>query len=297
MHVFVTGATGLIGSAVVPELIGAGHSVVGLARSAASAAVLTAAGAEVLRGELADLDVLRRGASGADGVIHLAFVHDFSNFAASVEADAKAITALGEALDGTDKPLVTTSGLLGLPSDRVVTERDVPAYAARLSESATLPFAARGVRASSVRLAPSVHGAADRHGFVPALIGIARDKGAAAYIGDGSNHWPGVHQRDAGRLFRLALESAPAGSILHGAGDEGVPTREIAEVIGGQLGLPVRSVEPGEAAQDHFGWMAPFFGMDVRASHALTTELLGWEPTQPGLLVDLEAGFYFETPA
>lgn len=292
MHVFVTGATGLIGSALVPELLGAGHSVVGLARSDASADRLTRAGADVLRGELNDLEILRRGATGADGVVHLAFVHDFGDFAASVRADAAAITAMGEALEGSGKPLVTTSGLLGLPSDRVATERD-SASPARLSESSTLPFAGRGVRAVSVRLAPSVHGPTDRHGFVPALVDIARQQGSAAFVGDGSNHWPGVHVLDAATLFRLALEAAPAGSLLHGAGDEGVPTREIAERIGRGLDLEVTSVAP-EAAADHFGWMAPFFSMDVRASHAVTSELLGWEPTQAGLLEDLDAGFYFE---
>ncbi len=294
MRVFVTGATGLIGSAVVPELLGAGHEVVGLARSDASAERLRAAGADVLRGELSDLDALRRGAGEADGVVHLAFVHDFSDFAASAQADATAITALGEALEGTDKPLVTTSGLLGLPSGRVVTEQDVAPVGLRLSEASTLPFAERGVRASSVRLAPSVHSAADRHGFVPTLVGIARTKGSSAFIGDGSSYWPAVHQLDAARLFRLALESAPAGAVLHGAGDDAVPTRTIAEAIGRGLGVPVTSVEPGPAAQEHFGWMAPMFGMDVRVSHAATTELLGWEPTHPGLIEDLDEGFYFE---
>lgn len=293
MKVFVTGATGLVGSAVVPELIGAGHTVVGLARSDASAARLADAGAEVLRGELGDLDALRRGASEADGVIHLAFVHDFANFGASIEADARAITALGDALVGTSKPLVTTAGLLGLPPDRVATEDDVPTYAPRLSESTTLPYADRGVRAASVRLAPSVHGEADRHGFVPVLIGIARERGVSAYVGDGSSCWPGVHVRDAATLYRLAVESAPAGAVLHGAGEEGVPTRAIAEVIGRRLGVPVVSVEPGAAAEEHFGWIGPFFSLNARASHARTSELLGWEPTRPGLLEDLEAGFYF----
>lgn len=293
MHVFVTGATGLVGSAVVPELLGAGHTVVGLARSEASAARLVEVGAEVLRGDLADLDALTRGAREADGVVHLAFVHDFSDFGASVEADARAITALGDALVGTGKPLVSTSGLLGLPSDRVATEDDVPAYAPRLSESTTLPYGERGVRAVSVRLAPSVHGEADRHGFVPTLVSVARDRGVSAYVGDGSHCWPGVHQQDAATLYRLALESAPAGAVLHGAGEEGVPTRAIAEAIGRGLGVPVVPVEPGDAAEQHFGWIGPFFSMNARASHARTTALVGWEPTRPGLLDDLGAGFYF----
>ena len=292
MRVFVTGATGFIGSAVVPELLGAGHAVVGLARSDASAARLESAGADVLRGELSDLDALRRGASETDATIHLAFVHDFANFASSVETDATAIAAMAGALEGTGKALVTASGLLGLPSGRVVTERDVPGYAPRAT---ALAAAARGVRASAVRLAPSVHGPGDG-GFVPALIDIARARGAAAYVGDGSGCWPAVHVLDAATLFRLAVESAPAGSVLHGAGDEGVPTREIAEVIGARLGLPTVSVAAGEDAQEHLGWMAPFFSMDVRASHAVTTELLGWEPTRPGLLADLETGSYF-TPS
>ena len=293
MRVFVTGASGFVGSAVVAELQAAGHTVVGLARSDASAAKLSAAGADVVRGELSDLDALRRAAADSDGVAHLAFVHDFGDFAASVRTDATAITALGEGLEGSGKPLVTTSGLLGLPSGRVVTERDVPPQVMRFSESSALPFAERGVRVSSIRLSPSVHGEED-HGFVPTLIGVARSRGASAYVGDGTNHWPGVHRLDAARLFRLALESAPAGSILHGCGDEGVPTREIAEVIGRHLDVPVTSVEPGSGAVEHFGWIGPFFSMDVVASHALTTELLGWEPTQPGLVADLEAGFYFD---
>lgn len=289
MHVFVTGGSGFIGSAVVPELLGAGHSVVGLARSDASAARLESAGATVLRGELADLDVLRGGAREADGTIHLGFVHDFANFAAAGATDAAAIGAMAEALEGTGKALVTASGVLGLPAGRLATERDVPAGAYRAT---ALGAVERGVRAVELRLSPTVHGPGDG-GFVPALIGIARARGTAAHIGDGANSWPAVHRLDAARLFRLAVESAPAGSVLHGVGEEGIPTRQIAEVIGRHLGLAVTSVAPGEAAQEHFGWMAPFFAMDVRASHAITTELLGWEPTQPGLLADLEEGSYF----
>ncbi|SEP63314.1 SDR family oxidoreductase [Microlunatus flavus] len=288
MHVFVTGGSGFIGSAVVPELLGAGHTVVGLARSDASAERLAAAGADVLRGELADLDVLRRGASEADGTIHLGFVHDFANFAAAGVTDATAITAMAEALEGTGKALVTASGVLGLPAGRVVTERDEPAQAHRAT---ALAFAGRGVRASAVRLAPTVHGAGD-HGFVPALIGIAQRQGVSATIGDGRNTWPAVHRSDAARLFRLAVESAPAGSTLHATAEEGVETRAIAEAIGRHLGLPVTAVEPGAAAEEHFGWMARMFAMDVRASHALTSELLGWEPTGPGLLQDLDEAYF-----
>lgn len=289
MHVFVTGGSGFIGSAVVPELLAAGHTVTGLARSDAAAARLEEAGASVLRGDLADLDALQRGAAGADGTVHLGFVHDFANFAAAGATDATAITAMAEALEGTGKALVTASGVLGLPSGRVVTERDVPAQAHRAT---ALAFASRGVRAVEVRLSPSVHGAGD-HGFVPALIGIARERGTSAYVGDGSGTWPAVHRADAARLFRLAVESAPAGSVLHGAAEEGVPTRTIAETIGRHLGLEVTPVAPGEEAQQHFGWIGPFFSLDVRASHALTSELLGWEPTHPGLLADLDEGSYF----
>jgi len=289
MHVFVTGATGFIGSAVVPELLAAGHAVTGLARSDTSAARLEEAGAAVLRGELADLDALRRGAVGADGTIHLGFVHDFANFAAAGVTDATAIAAMAEALEGTGKALVTASGTLGLPAGRVVTERDVPAQPYRAT---ALAYADRGVRAVELRLAPSVHGPGDG-GFVPALIGIARERSTSAYVGDGSGAWPAVHRLDAARLFRLAVESAPAGSVLHGAAEEGIATRAIAETIARHLGVGVSAVEPGEAAQQHFGWMGPFFSMDVRASHALTTELLGWEPTHPGLLADLDEGSYF----
>ncbi|MGP8002060.1 MAG: SDR family oxidoreductase [Streptosporangiaceae bacterium] len=297
MRVFVTGATGFVGSAVVPELLGAGHEVVGLARSDEGAASVTAAGATVHRGSLSDTDSLRRGAAAADGVIHTAYIHDFSatgDAAAAARADAQAIEAMGEALAGSGKPFVVAAGTALLTPGRVATEQDDPpashAYP-RVSEQVALSFAGRGVRVSAMRLAPSVHGEGD-HGFVPALIGIARGKGLAAYVGDGSNRWAAVHRLDAAHLFRLALEAAPAGARLHAVGDEGVPFRDIAGVIGRHLKLPVTAISAAEA-EGHFGAFALFAGMDCPASSALTQELLGWRPVHPGLLADLEAGHYF----
>jgi nucleoside-diphosphate-sugar epimerase len=297
MRVFVTGASGWIGSAVVPELIGAGHQVVGLARSEASAAALAAAGAEVQRGALDDLDSLRAGAAASDGVIHLAYIHDFANFVAAAQTDLRAIETLGAALAGSGRPLVIASGVLGLPAGRLVTERDMPAPAAgRIANAhAVLAFAARDVRSAVVRLAPSVHGEGD-YGFIARLIEIARERGVSGYIDDGSNCWPGVHRLDAARLFRLALEGAPAGTVLHGVADEGVPIRAIAEVIGRHLDLPVVAI-PREEAGAHFGWLGNFLAFDVRASNALTRELVGWQPAQPGLIADLGQGHYFRTPS
>jgi nucleoside-diphosphate-sugar epimerase len=298
MRVFVTGASGWIGSAVVPELIGAGHAVVGLARSDASADALAAAGAEVVRGTLDDLDVLTEAAAASDGVIHLAFKHEeaFSgDFAGASDADRRAIETFGAALAGSDRPLVIASGLAGFTTDVVVTERDTPdpdtpAGHRTLSERTAIGLAASGVRSSSVRLSPTVHGEGDT-GFVAMLVTIARAKGVAGYVGEGTNRWPAVHRRDAAVLFRLALESAPAGSILHGAAEEGVPMRDIAEAIGRQLDLPVASV-PELDVEAQFGWMSRFLGISVRASSALTRELLGWQPTHPTLLEDLDAGRY-----
>ena len=292
MRVFVTGASGFIGSAVVPELIDAGHNVVGLARTDASAEALAAAGAEVHRGDLDDLDSLRAGAAAADGVIHLAFIHDFDDYAGAAETDRRAIETIGETLAGSDRPFVVTSGMAGFAPGRLLTERDAadPAFP-RASETA-LSFGSRGVRASVVRLPPSVHGEHD-HGFVPRLIAIARDKGVSGYPGDGSNRWSAVHRFDAARLFRLALEAASAGARAHAVGDEGIPVRDIADAIGRQLGVPVTAI-PSENASDHFGWLGAFFSLDLAASSAITRELLAWEPTHPGLLDDLGQRHYFD---
>ncbi len=299
MRVFVTGASGWIGSAVVPELIGAGHQVIGLARSDAAAAALAAAGAAAQRGALDDLDSLRRGAAASDGVIHLAYIHDFSQSENALRIDQRAIETLGAALAASDRPLVIASAVLGVAPGRVATERDAPDAAANpriASAQAALAFATRGVRSSVVRLSLSVHGDGD-HGFIATLIDIARTTGVSGYIGDGSNRWPAVHRRDAAHLFRLALETAPAGAVLHGVADEGVPVRAIAEVIGRHLNVPVTSVSPDEAG-DHFGWLAMFLGADVPASSAVTRALLGWQPTHPGLIEDLDQGHYFHlTPA
>jgi nucleoside-diphosphate-sugar epimerase len=306
MRIFVTGASGWIGSAVVPELIGAGHQVVGLARSDASAAALTAAGAEVHRGSLDDLDGLRDAAAASDGVIHLAFKHDLAfsgDFQGAADADRRAVETLGEALAGSEKPLLIASGLLGVTPGHVATEQDGHGSHAALAafgggpqarwETAefTLSLASRGVRSSVVRLPPTNHGDGD-NGFIATLIGIAREKGVSGYIGDGTNRWPAVHRLDSAHLFRLALEEALAGTTLHAAAEEGVPVREIAEVIGRHLDLPVVSISP-EGAGEHFTWMAGFLGLDAPASSAWTQELLGWQPTQPGLINDLDQGHYF----
>jgi nucleoside-diphosphate-sugar epimerase len=297
MRVFVTGATGFIGTAVVRELIDAGHQVLGLARSDVAAQSLVTAGADVHRGSLEDLESLRSGAAAADGVIHTAFIHDFSNYGPAAEADRRAIETLGDALAGSDRSLIVTSGtLLAQRQGSLATEEDAPnPNFPRKSEEAALALAARGVRASVLRLPPSVHGNGD-HGFVPRLIGIAREKRVSAFIGDGLNRWPAVHRFDAAQLYRLVLEKSSVRARYHGVADEGVPTREIAEVIGRHLNVPVVSKSREEAA-DHFGWIAHFFGIDAPASSAQTQERLGWRPVQPGLIADLNAEHYFEHAA
>jgi nucleoside-diphosphate-sugar epimerase len=293
MRVFVTGASGFIGSAVVPELLAAGHQVLGLARSESSAAALVAAGAEVHRGDLNDLESLRLGASKSEGVIHLGFIHDFIRFEASLQTDRRAIETMGGALEGSGRPLVIASGSLGVAPGRVATEEDpfdgkVNPRAA--TAVAALGLAQRGVRISFVRLAPTVHGKGD-HGFVRRLVEIAREKGVSGYIGDGTSRWNAVHRLDAAQLFRLALEKAPPGGVLHGVAEEAISNRTIAEVIGKKLGLPVSSI-PAAAADAHFGWLARFFAMDQPASNAITRKSMGWTPRHPGLIEDLEAGHY-----
>lgn len=301
MRVFVTGASGHVGSAVVPELLEAGHQVVGLARSDRSAAALTAAGAQVHRGDLDDLAGLAAAAAAADGVIHLAFKHDAmfaGDFEGAVAADLRVIEALGDALAGTGRPLVGTSGTLAFAGLKcTLTEADALGAGPRIdAENAVVALAERGIRSSVVRLTPTVHSTLDHNGFVPALVSVARAKGVAAYVGDGANRWPAVHTLDAARLYRLALESAPAGSRLHAVDDEGIPFRRIAEAIGRGLDLPVAGIPPTRA-DAHFGFLGAHVQADNPSSSTLTRDLLGWKPVRPGLVDDLAQGHYFDAPA
>jgi nucleoside-diphosphate-sugar epimerase len=304
MRIFVTGASGWIGSAVVPELLGADHEVVGLARSEESALRLESAGVTVQRGDLDDLDTLAKAANDSDGVIHLAFQHKVAfggDFASAAAADRRAVEAMGAALAGSDRPFVLASGLLGLKAGQVATEDDglVPSAevranpAGRRSATAllTLSLAGTGVRSSVVRFPPTVHGDGDQ-GFIAMLVSIARQRGVAGYVGDGTNRWPAVHRSDAARLVRLAVEAAPAGSVLHAVGDEGVPLREIAQAMGRHLGLPAASVTATDAVE-HFGFLGFLVGLDSPATAAVTKELLTWEPTGPSLLEDLEQDHYY----
>jgi len=293
MRVFVTGAAGFIGTATTQELIANGHEVLGLARSDANAEALEKMGAKVHRGSLEDLDSLRKGAQQTDGTIHLAFIHDFSKFAENGQIDKHAIDAMGEVLAGSDKPFIVTSGTLLLAPGHLATEKDpVMPGLPRVSETAGLAFAARGVRAMAVRL-PQVHGGDGKCGLVNWLLNIAREKRVSAYIGDGGNRWSGAHRLDVARLYRLALEKGLAGTSYHAVGDEGVTARDIAEIVGRHLKLPVVSISPEEAST-HFGIMAMFAGMDGAASSALTQQWLGWKPTQIGLIADISRPGYFE---
>jgi nucleoside-diphosphate-sugar epimerase len=301
MRVFVTGASGHIGSGVVPELLHAGHRVVGLARSDSSAEALTDAGAEVRRGELDDLDGLQEAAVAADGVIHLAFKHESlrsGDFAGAVDADLRAIEAIGAALEGSDKPLVTSSGTLMLSrggiTGRSGTELDVLDGGPRIdAENTVVALAERGVRSCALRLPPIVHSYLDHHGFAPALIAIARDKGVSGYVGDGSNRWPSVHTVDAARLYRLALEHGAAGTRLHAVADNGVPFREVAEAIGRKLKLPTASIAADDAGE-HFSFVGDLVSLDNPTSSELTRRWLHWQPTHPGLIEDLGDGHYFD---
>ena len=301
MRVFVTGATGFVGSAVVRELLDARYHVLGLARSDAAAASLEALGVQPHRGDLEDFDSLRRGVAASDGVIHTAFNHDWANFAANCEMELRAVEVLGSAIAGSDRPLIITSGTALVSPGRLATEEDTLALTAKdfpriATFEAARALAERGVRLIEVRLSPSVHGDGD-HGFVPTLINIAREKGESAFVGDGTNRWTAVHRLDAATLYRLALERGTAGSAYHAVDEQSIAFRDIAEVIGKRLNVPVVAKSPEEAV-DHFGWLARFAQLDCPASSKLTRERLGWQPKQPGLLLDLEQSTrYFEAPA
>jgi nucleoside-diphosphate-sugar epimerase len=295
MRIFMTGASGWIGSAVIPELLDAGHTVLGLARSDGAADKVAGLGADVLRGELDDLAALRTGAEAADGVVHLGYVHDFSRMDDAARTDLAAIETFGAALAGTGGPLVIASGTLGLRPGEVGTEDDHPApglHPRTGNSRVALDLAGQGVRSMTVRFAPTVHGAGGDHGFIATLVGVARERGVSAYVDDGTNRWPAVHRLDAAHLVRLGVDQTPAGTVLHAVAEEGITSRAIAEAIGAGLGLPVQSI-PANQAADHFGWIGMFFGADAPASNAKTRALLGWTPTHPTLVEDLAAGAYF----
>ena len=293
---FVTGATGYIGSAIVQDLLASGHTVLGLARSDASADALRRIGVGVHRGSVTDAESLAAGARAADGVVHTAFIHDFSAYVENTQIDERAVRAMAQAMEGTGKPFVATSGTTVLTPGRLGTEDQAPdpdsPGSPRARSEAALPFSQRGVRTSVVRLPPTVHGPGDT-AFIPAVIGVARQSGVSAYVGDGENRWPAVHRLDAARLFRLALESAEPGARLHGVAEEGIRLRDVAQAIGDGLGIPVRSI-PAEEAGDHFGFLGGFLSVDNPTSSATTRKTLGWTPTEPSLLDDVHHAGYLD---
>lgn len=294
MRVFITGATGFVGTAIVQELLNAGHQVLGLARSEASAQKLTDAGADVHRGDLEDLDSLRSGAAKADGVIHAGFIHDFTRFSEVCQVDKIAIETIGNVLASSDRPFIVTSGTALVSPGQPATEDIIPTFNPawpRVSEHTADEVAALGVRAASVRLSPSVHGDGDKHGFIPILVNIAKEKGVSGYVSEGLNRWNAVHRLDAARLFRLALENAVPAARYHAAAEEAITVKSIAEAIGQQLGLPVMSIAP-EAAAGHFGWFAQMAAIDCPASSEWTQQHLNWHPSRSTLLEDIENGIY-----